>query len=432
MQSPGSPPEERAVVSLQDAFEAVKIEDLSTLRSYIHEGMRVAEHVTGESSERDASITRHLSLPDASPKRSTLLHWACFLGHLDAVKLLVVHGADVNASESDGKSPLHWAAYQGFHDVCVFLLSRDNIQSRVPDKLGNTPCHLALLQRHYDVARLFPNYVAITTAAAAALETPGTAHDQAMKPPLTTDGVSEWRRGKVPNGHEREPSRSSSSTAQLLELLANEAVRAGTQRRSTSSPTAQQDCTPPIGRRSSSGVGNDHQVTPPPILGARVLETSCRVVPLPIAVEEAHQRESRRARRKELKESKRRALVEEMLRRLAHEDMNPKVIRWSSPSPSSRQPSLSNERQEPDTLGHERSARIIAVPATRFPPSEPLFVPRSSSLREKSPSVTARPSWKPPSRGHVARPGPPPPIRSSRGASPSSPLALQKFDMRSY
>ncbi len=40
----------------------------------------------------------------------TPLHWATRYGHTALVEVLVANGADVNASDDNGDSPLHWAA----------------------------------------------------------------------------------------------------------------------------------------------------------------------------------------------------------------------------------------------------------------------------------------------------------------------------------
>ena len=48
----------------------------------------------------------------------TPLHMACYGGHLDVVRKLVSeHGCDVMARDSDGRIPLHNAAWSGKKEV---------------------------------------------------------------------------------------------------------------------------------------------------------------------------------------------------------------------------------------------------------------------------------------------------------------------------
>ena len=41
----------------------------------------------------------------------TPLHHAADEGHQEVVEMLIANGADVNAKEKDGNTPLSWAAY---------------------------------------------------------------------------------------------------------------------------------------------------------------------------------------------------------------------------------------------------------------------------------------------------------------------------------
>lgn len=50
-----------------------------------------------------------------------VLHYAARQGDLDAVKLLVGRGYDVNVSDEDGYTPLMWAAREGHTDMCELL-----------------------------------------------------------------------------------------------------------------------------------------------------------------------------------------------------------------------------------------------------------------------------------------------------------------------
>jgi ankyrin repeat protein len=52
-----------------------------------------------------------------SNKAPRTLHQAAATGDTDVVKLLLAKGADVNAKEDDGWTPLHWAARNGHKAV---------------------------------------------------------------------------------------------------------------------------------------------------------------------------------------------------------------------------------------------------------------------------------------------------------------------------
>lgn len=54
-------------------------------------------------------------------------------------------GADVDAPDNDGRTPLHWAAYKGFTDTIRLLLVMD-ARYNLPDKEGCTPLHWAAIR----------------------------------------------------------------------------------------------------------------------------------------------------------------------------------------------------------------------------------------------------------------------------------------------
>ena len=54
----------------------------------------------------------------------TPLHIVAGRSHLEAVKLLLDHGADPNAQNEKGETPLHYAAGHGYVDVVKLLLER--------------------------------------------------------------------------------------------------------------------------------------------------------------------------------------------------------------------------------------------------------------------------------------------------------------------
>jgi ankyrin repeat protein len=73
----------------------------------------------------------------------TPLHRAAAPGHLEAVRALLLAGADVNAADRDGNTPLHLACEEGRADVAL-LLAENGATTAVAmkNKEGRTPLDL--------------------------------------------------------------------------------------------------------------------------------------------------------------------------------------------------------------------------------------------------------------------------------------------------
>jgi len=140
---------------------ALAPEEIAILRAWIDQGVefrttiaeeaptptnpRVATLVTAVRTQTAEEIARLLEAnPDATALRdqagSTLLHHAAGFGSGETMRLLVDAGADVNAKNRRGSTPLHWA----IHDeakVRLLLERGGNIDSKQVE--GRTPLYLA-------------------------------------------------------------------------------------------------------------------------------------------------------------------------------------------------------------------------------------------------------------------------------------------------
>ena len=86
----------------------------------------------------------------------TPLHRAAVRGHLEVVKYLLSRDdVDANMRNRGNNTPLHEAAYYGRLDVVKYLLSRDDVDANARDGGGDTPLHDAARSGHLDVVKYF-------------------------------------------------------------------------------------------------------------------------------------------------------------------------------------------------------------------------------------------------------------------------------------
>ncbi|KAF7260928.1 hypothetical protein EG68_03266 [Paragonimus skrjabini miyazakii] len=82
------------------------------------------------------------------------LHVAAKKGHIEVVKLLVKHGANVTAKNEKERTALHYAAKYGQYKICRLLLKMiPSLVSEFDDD-GNLAIHLAASRGHRDVTEL--------------------------------------------------------------------------------------------------------------------------------------------------------------------------------------------------------------------------------------------------------------------------------------
>lgn len=83
----------------------------------------------------------------------TPLMWAANRGHEKVVRLLLNRGADVNAMNTMGETPLMWAAKGGSRNIAELLLHR-GADARSMNRSGLTALAIAQKSHHWDVVRL--------------------------------------------------------------------------------------------------------------------------------------------------------------------------------------------------------------------------------------------------------------------------------------
>jgi len=71
------------------------------------------------------------------------LHWAARKGDRDVAELLILKGANVNAADKTGTTPLHWAARAGHKEVAELLILK-GANVNTADQTGATPLHWAV------------------------------------------------------------------------------------------------------------------------------------------------------------------------------------------------------------------------------------------------------------------------------------------------
>lgn len=77
----------------------------------------------------------------------TPLHYACWAGGIENVRILIQEGAALDLQTNDGSTPLHYAATQG-HVEEIRVLVEAGATVDMQDFYGNTPIHLAGFRGH--------------------------------------------------------------------------------------------------------------------------------------------------------------------------------------------------------------------------------------------------------------------------------------------
>jgi ankyrin repeat protein len=81
----------------------------------------------------------------------TILMYACWVGNIEAVNHLISKGADVNAQDIGGATPLHLAAWKGHNAIALRLLEH-GASANAMSKEGMTPLDIAMMRENRELA----------------------------------------------------------------------------------------------------------------------------------------------------------------------------------------------------------------------------------------------------------------------------------------
>lgn len=141
---------------VQAMFLALGRGDTGQMKTLIAQGANIdgtltdvglqAENVFGQRAEK-------LMKTDSDYQMWPLLTWAAFLEEESAVRLLVQAGANVNQTDRNDTTPLHWAAWTGNYPITKILYF-NGASTDVLDVRGRSPFDFALISGQTDVINL--------------------------------------------------------------------------------------------------------------------------------------------------------------------------------------------------------------------------------------------------------------------------------------
>ena len=143
---------------MKELFEAIRAGDSSTVAALVAADPSLAifaAAIQGDCAQLEALLAGNRSLVEAlSSDGWTPLHLAAFFGNIDAARLLLNKGAQVNARSTNPMEnlPLH-AAAAGRHPGLVKLLLDHGASANARQHGGFTPLHSAAQNGDLDSAR---------------------------------------------------------------------------------------------------------------------------------------------------------------------------------------------------------------------------------------------------------------------------------------
>lgn len=109
---------------------------------------------TGDVSGITKALTtdvQHVLVHARDAEGYTGLHHACKKGNTDVAKLLLDNGADVNAVNKDGATPLALACQYGHDQTVHYLVKQRRADTGIPDKQGSTAHHISSINGRADI-----------------------------------------------------------------------------------------------------------------------------------------------------------------------------------------------------------------------------------------------------------------------------------------
>jgi len=130
----------------------------------------VADHFNGTTIDK-TPVAKQIDNQNPFPQtKEYLLNWelyiALYYGHIEIAEFLIGKGANINAINKDGDTPLHIAVKEGNKKIAKFLLNQDaNININAINKDGDTLLHIAVKEGNKKIAKFLLNQGADINAA---------------------------------------------------------------------------------------------------------------------------------------------------------------------------------------------------------------------------------------------------------------------------
>ena len=88
----------------------------------------------------------------------SLLHLAAYNGWMDIIiDLITKHKCDTNYKDSHGRTPLHYTVINNHLEVVMYFIDEQHCDPMTIDNNGDTPLHIAVIKNHLEVVRYFLN-----------------------------------------------------------------------------------------------------------------------------------------------------------------------------------------------------------------------------------------------------------------------------------